>query len=89
MPWVALIVGVLLIIMGVTGRYNDLASQVHSDFTGHGSFVDWIAALIIIGAIGYLPGMKGPSTAFLILLILAFILSNNGVFANLKEAVVK
>lgn len=55
-------------------------------FTNSDPFYKWAGAIIIIGLIGYVPGMRSISTAFLILVILSIALSKSGAVANLESA---
>ena len=61
---------------------HDFATTVYTDLSGKKGFLKWIFAIVIIGAIGYLPDMGGTSTAFLILCLIAFVISNKGVFSE-------
>ena len=88
MPWSFVCVGLLLCILAVKpdNSLHDFASTAYNDLSGETGFLKWLAAIVIIGAIGYLPDMQGVSTAFLILCLIAFVVSNNGVFAKAQEA---
>lgn len=79
MPLALLIFGVVLLLSGWRGTYADLGARLASDFSG---FLPWLTAIIVIGAIGYIPEMEGFSNAFLLLVIVVILLSNNGVFAQ-------
>lgn len=86
MPIVLLTVGALFIISSLNGKEHDLATQIYKDFSGDDSFVYWIVAIVIIGGVGYIPGWGDVSNLFMALIIIVFILANNGVFTKLEAA---
>lgn len=87
MPLAFLIVGALIIVTAYQGTYKDFGNQLVKDFSGSsGNFIYWIAAVAIVGMLGYVKIFRTPSRMFLALIILAFILANRGVFAQLQQA---
>lgn len=80
MPFLLLAVGAVLLASALQGTVSDLATQLKSDFSGSNSFLYWIAAIGIVGMIGYVPTLERPARAFLALVILAFLLANGGGF---------
>lgn len=86
MGYTFLIVGIIFMISGMRGTAGKLGSLLKEDFTGSGNFLYWLAAIFITGAIGYVPGAKNASRLFLLLVLLVFILSNNGVIAKFTAA---
>ncbi|ATS92584.1 hypothetical protein GC1_00016 [Gluconobacter phage GC1] len=86
MPVALLIIGALMVIVALNGNEHKLAAQLKTDFSGSPSFLTWVGALLILGFIGYIPGMQKPSTLFMTLCILVFVLKNGGVFDKLEEA---
>ena len=89
MPVVLLAFGLLFLASAIAGTSGQLAALLKNDFTGQGSFLYWIAAVLIIGAVGYLPGGKRFSRAFLGLLLLSMFLANGGVFAQMQAAIAR
>lgn len=81
-----LIVGILLTTSGIRGTEGQLASQFASDMTGTDGFIVWLGALLVIGLIGFVPGLQRPSRYLLALIILVIVLRNGGVFTNLVAA---
>jgi len=79
-PFVLLIVGVLIIVVAIRNTQNQLGALVVNDFTGPGNFFYWIAAIFIIGALGYVDELKAPSRAMLALILIALLISNRGFF---------
>lgn len=75
MPFALLIVGILVIVSAVRGTTAQLGTLVAGDFTGPGNFVYWMLAIIIIGAVGYIPKVQPLSVAFITLLILVLVLA--------------
>ena len=86
MPFALVFVGLLLIVVGAKGTQNAFGAELKEDFTGQGNFVWWIAAIGSVGALGYIPKLKGFSVAFLSLILIAMLLSNQGFFQNLTKA---
>lgn len=74
MPFALLIIGVVLLIAGVRNTQDTLFTLVRGDFSGSGNFIFWLAAILIIGAVGYIPKLKPISTAFLALVVVVLFL---------------
>lgn len=80
------IIGVLLAAVGIQGTQAQLASLVVSDFSGAGNFWDWIAALFFFGALGYYSPLQTSSRLLIVLILLVFILSNEGIWQKLQTS---
>jgi hypothetical protein len=87
MPFALLIVGVFLLVAGVRGTQTQLFTLVHGDFTGSDNFIYWLLAILAIGAVGYIPRLKGVSNAMLALVIVILFLSRGGFFARFTSAI--
>lgn len=87
MPFVLLAIGLVLFVAGIRGTNGTLWGLIKGDFTGTNSFLVWIAAIAVVGGIGYIPKLRDLSTAFMTLLLLVLVLSNRGVFAQLSSFV--
>jgi hypothetical protein len=74
MPFALLIIGVFLLISGVRSTQDSLFALVKADFSGTDNFIYWFVAILIIGAVGYVPKLKPISTAFLVLVIVVLFL---------------
>ena len=77
MPIFLLIVGSLMVVAAVNDKQSDLFNLVKGDFEGTGQahgFLGWFAAIIAIGAIGYIETLKPISRGFLALVIVVLIL---------------
>lgn len=74
MPFALLLIGFVLLISGVKNTQDTLFSTVKGDFTGQDNFIYWFVAIIIIGAVGYIPKLKPISTMFLALVIVVLFL---------------
>lgn len=87
MPFALLFIGMILIITGFQNTYSAFGQQVQKDFTGSGSFIYWLAAIGIVGALGYIKDLQGFSRVFMLLIVVALFLEpgNNSLFANLKS----
>lgn len=75
MAFALITVGLMMVISAVRDTQDTFVCLVKSDFTGPKSFVYWIIALMIIGAIGNVEKLKPFSDAFLVLIILALFLA--------------
>lgn len=87
MPYVLLVIGAILFVSGVRGTNGKLWDLVKGDFTGSHSFLIWIAAIAIVGGMGYIPKLKPLSIAFMTLLLIVLFLSNHGVIKRLSDFV--
>lgn len=86
MPFALVVIGLLMVIAAYNNTQSLLAAQLKEDLTGTGGFIYWIAALLIIGAIGYVKPLETASRMMLLLLLIVFFLANGGVFAKFNEA---
>lgn len=77
MPYVLLIFGEMLLVSGIQGTQDDFFALLKNDFTGANSFIYWLAAIAVVGGIGYIPKMKPLSNAFLVLILVVLILHQN------------
>lgn len=80
----------MLVIAGVRDTYAAFGSQLKKDLIGDGSqkgFIWWIAAILIVGSIGYVEKLKPFATGFLVLIIVAMVINDKGgVFKKFTEA---
>lgn len=93
MAFALLIIGITLIVAAVRGTHLELIGLIKGDFTGPANFWYWVAALLLIGAIGYVPRLKALSDGLLIVIILALLLARGnpkapqgGFFQQLTDA---
>ena len=92
MPIAFIAIGALFLIAAVRGTVADkgnqqgLISLLKGDFTGSNNFLLWLAAVWLIGAVGYIPGLKPIANAFLVLFVVVLFLSHDGVFGQLQAA---
>jgi hypothetical protein len=78
MPFVFGIVGLLLVVSGVRGQTATLAQLVKNDFTGQPNYLEWMFAILIVGAAGYVPKLAPISRAFMVLIIVGLFLADHG-----------
>lgn len=86
MPFVLLIAGEMLLVSGIQGTQDDLFNLVRGDFTGNKSFIYWLAAIAIVGGVGYIPGFRNFSHAFLVLILIVLIIGEQNQ-ANLFQQI--
>jgi hypothetical protein len=82
MPFIFLLIGAALVASGVRNTQGRLGQLIAADFTGPNNFWFWIAAIGVVGSIGYVPGARGMSRAFLLLILIVMVLSDQGFFAK-------
>src|SRR3954454_18349239 len=83
-----LFAGAVLLIAAVRNRQGDLFGLVQSDLTGSENFFQWALAIVVIGAIGYIPKLKSFSVALLALVLVSiFLRKGKGFFSQLATAV--
>lgn len=81
-----LIIGLLLIATALKGTEHELGQQLVYDFIGASGFIAWVGAILAIGAIGYIPGLRSPSRWMLALLATVMVVRNGGVFSQAQAA---
>lgn len=86
MPFALLFIGVVLAIAAYNGTQGVLSSQLKKDLSGETGFVYWIAAIMIVGAIGYIRPMETVSRSFLALILVVMFLVNGGFFTQFNAA---
>ena len=79
MAFVLIIVGLVLLASAVQGTTTTLFGLVKNDFVGTNNFIYWFSAILIIGAVGYIPKARPISIALLgLVLVVLFIKNDNG-----------
>jgi hypothetical protein len=73
MPFAALLIGAILIVVAFNNSYSSLVSELEADIPG---FFKWAAAIAAILALGYIPGFRTPSRYLLGLVALVILLTN-------------
>ncbi len=86
MPYALLAIGLILAIAAYNNTQGILSAQIQKDMAGKTGFIYWIAAIIIVGAIGYIKPLETVSRAFLLLILVVVFLTNGGVFAQFNNA---
>src|SRR4051812_43095952 len=88
MPFVLLLLGELLLVTGVKGTQDQFYSLVKDDFSGNGSFIYWLAAILLIGSLGYVQSLKAFSNALLILVLIVLLIHQDPktLFGNISTA---
>ncbi|MDE2019920.1 MAG: hypothetical protein KGJ13_06280 [Patescibacteria group bacterium] len=84
MPYALLLIGAIMLVAGLRNTYAQLWKLVEGDFTSQGGFLSWVAAIAVVGGLGYIPKLRPLSIAFMTLLLVVLVLSNGGVFAKLQ-----
>lgn len=87
MPFALLIVGIVLVVAAVRNSQNDLFTLLKGDFTGQNNFIYWMLAILLVGALGYIPSMTKLSRAFLVLILVVLFLSHKGFFQQFQQQI--
>lgn len=86
MTLVVLTIGIVLLVSALRGTYGALFADLRQDVP---KFTVWAAALIALGAIGYIPGIKPISRGLMTLVLVVIIMSNYSSILKGFEAVAK
>lgn len=87
MPFVFGIAGVLLVVAGVRGTTSQLTALIKADFTGTPNYLEWMVAILIVGAVGYIQQLHTISRLFMTAIVLGLLFSNKGFFASLTQGI--
>lgn len=88
MPIFLVLAGIGLIAAVLRGQEEQLFAVLKDDFTGNNNFAAWLLAIIFLGVIGNTWKEIEPlATAFLVLIVVALLMSNQGFFDKLKQQV--
>ena len=96
MPFALLVMGILFLTVAIRNRQTEFVQLIRGDFSGAGNMMYWVVAVVMIGAIGYIPKAKPISNLFLVLLLIVMVLyrgnptsagaRQGGVFQQLTDA---
>lgn len=95
MPFLLILIGLLLVVTAFRNTIGQFATHLDEDLTsknqGGASFIVWVAAIIGIGLLGYIPGLRGLSRGFLALIVIVVIIGTQGsifqqAFDQLRQA---
>lgn len=81
MPLFFLVIGLVLIVTVINGTTFALARQLKDDLTS--GYIKWFAAVLLIGAAGYVDALKSPSRYLLALIFLVIMLTNGTGFISM------
>jgi hypothetical protein len=79
MVLVALLIGAVLIVAAIRNSQGDLFTAIAKDVP---EFVVWGAAIIAVGAIGFISGLKPVSRGLLALIVVVLVLRNYKAILN-------
>lgn len=81
-----LTIGLILVASALKGTEHELGARVQADLLGSQGFITWALAIVGIGCIGWIPGLEKTSRYLLALLLVALVVKNGGLFANVQQA---
>ncbi len=82
MPLLFFIVGATLLVSTVRGSQNVLFQLLAADVP---AVTEQVGAIVLIGMLGYLPGMQTPARALLALVIIVVLLDEQGAWAAIQQ----
>ena len=86
MAYVLLALGGLLLYLEYEGTVLDAGALLRDEvFNGPSPFWKWLGALIIVGAIGYIPELEDVAFWFLTLILISIVLSHKSGFNALLK----
>lgn len=81
---IILLIGVLLVVSSVRNTQGALFSALGTDVP---AFIVWAAAIVALGVIGFIPGLKPISRGLLALVLVVIVLHNyKGILAGFQNA---
>lgn len=80
MAFILLILALMLIAVALRNQQGNFFAQLGSDIPG---FTKWFLAILLIGLLGYLPGLQTPSRLLLALVVVVILLANQGFYQQL------
>lgn len=84
---VFLFIGIAAVAIGVRGQAAPAGKLLASEFTGPNSYIEWLAAIVILGVAGFWRPIRPGANAMLGLVILAmFIRKGQGFFDQINSA---
>lgn len=86
MPFALILIGGVLFLAVMRGTTTQLKNLLLQDFTGSSNFIYWLVSIGVIGGVGYIPSLKKISDAFLLLVIVVFVIANKGFFNSFMQA---
>lgn len=73
MPFMFLLIGAVILIAAVRNTQGDLGAAVTADVPG---YFKWALAIVAVGGLGFVPGMRPISRALLALVLVVIVLTN-------------
>jgi len=87
-PFFFLFVGLGLLVIAIKGTQKQAGALLKSEFTGAGSYVPWATAVFVIGGLGYVPVIKKPARALMLLVLLVlFLTKGKGFFDSFRSQI--
>lgn len=85
MPFVLIVVGIVILVTAINGTTGKLAGLLKTDVFGQNGYIYWAVAVGVVGAIGYINAFKRLSDWFIVLILLALVLNNRGIFQQFSQ----
>jgi hypothetical protein len=73
MPFLLILIAAVLILAAYNNTYGELATELETDVPG---FAKWGLAIVAVGALQWIPGMRVPARWLLALVIVVIVLRN-------------
>jgi hypothetical protein len=89
MPFIFALFGILFLVVAIQGTQGTMFALLKSEFVGTKSFIPWVSAILILGALGYVSKAKPVTDAMIGLILLVMLLANKGgFFSALNKGIV-
>lgn len=86
MPFALILLGILAFVAAYKNTLPELGALLKGDFSGQGNFMYWLAAMFIVGGIGYYKPLQNTSKMLMLLILIVMILSDKGFFNQFVTA---
>lgn len=84
MAFVLIVLGLVLVVAAIRGTEEELFGALGQDVPG---YAIWAAAIVAVGVVGFVPGLKGVSRGLLALVVFVLILRNaQGILTGFQNA---
>lgn len=84
MGFIIALLGIFVFVAAYKGTYPQLAALLAQDVPG---FAIWALALVVVGAFGLIPRARPIASGFLVLIFVAMVLKNGGVWTQLNQLI--
>lgn len=88
MPLALIVIGTIMVLTALRGDPATLGVLIVQDFkgtTGTNGYGAWMFAILVLGALGYVPKLQPISRALMVLVLVVLLVHNQGFFVQLQN----